>query len=1420
MPIISNPFSGRLNLDDADFRILGRGDYIDAVNVTRDSPGEGQDTVVSNNIGNLLIPYTLPSGTNKVIGSREDKKRNRLYYFVWNSTKKHSVLYYDANRNYVVKVLENMTDTGQVDILEFNPSFKITSINVLYRDFEGDLLFFSDGNVDPKCINVSAVYSVWTKQEILVIKAPPKMPPQVAYENDLLVTQNNLRNSLFQFCYRYVYDTLDKSVWSTRSIVPLPQQNTLNYTSNLFKENSRISVNFSTGGQSVRGIELAFRQTTAGITSDWKLIQLFDKANLGIPDNSIYSFRFYNDSVYTPIDIRETDLLQDYVPLKANASELANGNALLYAGITEGFDKTNMNLIGTSSTSQLSNNYFDKCGVSFFATINGETSGTFSGSSATELKVYLFGTGTNNGANEVSTLNNAAGVYCINMLAGTTNISVTFTVSSVNSVTSSILGGLSSQLLAKNMTFVSLTNNVLTVRLNNTFATAYSTNTIILCSSGVRYLSASGEPDNTVFANSWESGYTYAIQYFDNYGRTIGAQTSLQATFYTPAYPLSNTINLPITQIQIYNRPPKYASYYQILRSNSTTYFKRLFWVSNSAFQGSSVNNVKYAYIGIENILVYNESISSTENVISYEYTKGDRIRFLSRYEVNGNVQLLTNKFYDYEILGTELEINSVVSNSTKKKNGIFIKINYPSSDIDANFNFSGTEDYQNYQIIIYNYEKAADKRLYYEFGKQFSIGNAGTDNAFHLGLEQNQSTNLVSPAIISTSNGDLFYRKRKVTTSIDFALRFLSITTYAIGYKNYSFAISSDPNWIINSNYEIQTQLPYIINVTGSGFPTWSVPGFYLFRNKSTTNSLNIRFKFSGTATYTNAPSNDNITYKILALIVSNAGVPVSPKYTVLLESFTALADEPKQFNIDTTIEIPKQSFLYIIGEYPVSGLTSYIVINTENIQLSVVGNQTINIIESSFSDNMNLITNSNGRPSAIEENARQTYFPTMIRFGQEYQLNTILNNINRFYPEDFDEYDLSYGEVVRLHIRDRQLIVYQNHKVGRVPILTQIIKDVTGDPLQANSDKLINKIQYYAGDYGIGDAATSLAWNNFSDYFVDNFRGIVCRLSQDGITPLSVLYKTNGFFTSKLLQYRKELNNGLTINGNPCIYGVFDSMTNKYIIALEEINRYSSCDFNGGVSFIVPTTTSTTTTSTTSTTSTTTTTTTTTTLPICTSYTNGSTENWVGDYQLCNGTWVYSGTVNPGNSICAVIGSPFTLSGVDLTAVGQCGLYVGQSALGGIIAYILQPGDAGYDANVQHGLIASTSDIVSNNWWNGSNTTTGATAGFSSFVLGAGFGNTNAIISSQGAGTYAATLCRNFTGGGYNDWYLPSSQELQKLYNNRAIIGGFGNQGYWTSNETDSSQAYYLFFFNGSIGSSSKSSGIPTRVRPVRSF
>ena len=47
MPIINNPFNGKLNLDVAEYRI-SNGDYIDALNVTKDAQGISQDMVISN----------------------------------------------------------------------------------------------------------------------------------------------------------------------------------------------------------------------------------------------------------------------------------------------------------------------------------------------------------------------------------------------------------------------------------------------------------------------------------------------------------------------------------------------------------------------------------------------------------------------------------------------------------------------------------------------------------------------------------------------------------------------------------------------------------------------------------------------------------------------------------------------------------------------------------------------------------------------------------------------------------------------------------------------------------------------------------------------------------------------------------------------------------------------------------------------------------------------------------------------------------------------------------------------------------------------------------------------------------------------------------------------------------------------------
>jgi hypothetical protein len=61
------------------------------------------------------------------------------------------------------------------------------------------------------------------------------------------------------------------------------------------------------------------------------------------------------------------------------------------------------------------------------------------------------------------------------------------------------------------------------------------------------------------------------------------------------------------------------------------------------------------------------------------------------------------------------------------------------------------------------------------------------------------------------------------------------------------------------------------------------------------------------------------------------------------------------------------------------------------------------------------------------------------------------------------------------------------------------------------------------------------------------------------------------------------------------------------------------------------------------------------------------------------------------------------------------------------------------------------------------------------------------NILLQGGTATSYAAGLARAYSGGGYNDWYLPSKDELNKLYLNQVTIGGFADATYWSSTGDD---------------------------------
>ncbi len=157
--------------------------------------------------------------------------------------------------------------------------------------------------------------------------------------------------------------------------------------------------------------------------------------------------------------------------------------------------------------------------------------------------------------------------------------------------------------------------------------------------------------------------------------------------------------------------------------------------------------------------------------------------------------------------------------------------------------------------------------------------------------------------------------------------------------------------------------------------------------------------------------------------------------------------------------------------------------------------------------------------------------------------------------------------------------------------------------------------------------------------------------------------------------------------------------------------------------------------------------------------------------------------------------------------TAVDKAAISIGASYQGGVIFYL--------DGTGQHGLVAAPSDQSSGiRWYNG----TYVAANTVETSVGMGLVYTNAIVNLQGTGSYAASLCKQLSLNGYNDWFLPSKNELNLLYQNRNQVGGFATGYYWSCCEYDTQNAWNQYFPYGPQYYANKSS--LAYVRAIRAF
>ena len=149
---------------------------------------------------------------------------------------------------------------------------------------------------------------------------------------------------------------------------------------------------------------------------------------------------------------------------------------------------------------------------------------------------------------------------------------------------------------------------------------------------------------------------------------------------------------------------------------------------------------------------------------------------------------------------------------------------------------------------------------------------------------------------------------------------------------------------------------------------------------------------------------------------------------------------------------------------------------------------------------------------------------------------------------------------------------------------------------------------------------------------------------------------------------------------------------------------------------------------------------------------------------------------------------------------------LTIGSNYAGGIVFYV--------DATGQHGLVCAPSD-QGEFPWGCQNTNLGTSNAF-----GTGMANTLAIVNGCSQRPIAASVCTDLVLNGYDDWYLPSSDELSLMYQNLRTqnLGSFSNTYYWSSSQNSSGSAWFVNFGNGDVSNFSKS--YYRRVRAVRAF
>lgn len=1062
MPPSIKQFNGFLNTDDSD-TVMPLPHHKMAKNGR--FRGNGQQVRFEGVEGNVVIPnsYLPATGTNECIGSFTDSVKQRLIWFNYNSLGYNGIYWLDLKTGVVSPYLISFTNST-TDILNFSLDYPIPSVNIIYAtDDIGDTLCWTDRLNRPMKLNLKQAVdntygATWTTDYLTVARTMPLLCPSCRYQNDSSVTVNNLRKTLYEFRYKYVYRDNSESCWSPYSKLFAPLDPDSISTNIDPTKNNRIDVTLNTGSADCTQIKIAARSIAGEyVFSDDFLVTTLNKSDLGINNDSLYTYQFYNDSSYPFINVADSILLFDYVPKKANTQELLNGNVIVYGGITEGvnfnvvLDCTNVETLFDNGTQPMYIQSFNS---------GRQWSYVFYGVPVTGDTVTLTVTVTHDDASFDTY------VFIYTVLIGDT--------------LQDVVDALKVQIDAQ----VPLTATLITPDGGTGFRIFSSTLTDIVSGEYViNYAPATPSTDdvsNSVYKH--KSKYRFGLVYFDEFGVSNGVQTTDNLLVTTLEMDTTGGTKMKVNNIAISvnHKPPMGAYYFTWVRTLNLTVANFTTFITCSTAK-SGTASTDFAYLEITNLQ------TNENNFGTYSYTEGDRVRIIGKF-VNGAAG--TVSVIDSPVVG--LVTDPVIGSATVT--GDFIKVPYNSG-----LSTFGTD--MNWYCEVYTpaISTALKTQVFYEFGETYQVLNPNTVDRAHQGKRQNQVDGTVST--ITPPSSALIATLNPVAGNLS-----IGAYTYLVEYENALGQLSA-PNAVSN-----------IITTVG-GSQRINLSAIPVSGSALVTKRRIYRTKADGTTYYLLTTINDNTT--------------------------TTYADNIADANL--TVVMPQAAIYdFARGDVYIRDRQFPITANLHTIDKMWLLNPAV-------SDLYPSTIVGNGRAWVIDPFAVETYYSTLLRWGLDYEVNTNVNQINKFYPLNQNTVDLMKGDIQRFMVEDRLLYVYQNRAVGQFGIYARFIQNNNGASQLVTTNDILtsNNINYLEGEYGVGTEYCGLVRSKGAHYFADPVRGAEIRRAGNGLTNITEKHKGQFYIKSLIVPYNKTWTRA---NGSKAkILGFYNFVEEEYNTILQ---------------------------------------------------------------------------------------------------------------------------------------------------------------------------------------------------------------------------------------------------------------------------